>query len=40
MLMECVCVTGNKLEHENNLFLMNEACVKTKEELSDLIISN
>ena len=33
--MEFTCVNCHKLEQENYLFLMDEACAKTKEELSD-----
>ena len=38
MQMEFACVNSHKLEQENDLFLMDKACAKTKEEISDPII--
>ena len=33
--LECACVDRPKLERENDIFLMNAVCAKTKEEFSD-----
>ena len=33
--LECACVDCPKLERDHDLFLMDEVCAKTKEEVSD-----
>ena len=38
MQMECACVTSHTLEREYDLFLMDAACAKTKDKLSDPVI--
>ena len=35
MQLECECVDRPKLERENDIFLMNAGCARSKEELSD-----
>ena len=36
MQLECKCVNRPKLEHENDIFLMDAVCARPKEELSDV----
>ena len=33
--LECACVQRPNLERDHDLFLMDEVCAKTKEEVSD-----
>ena len=35
MKLECACVDSPKLERENDIFLMDTVCARSKEELSD-----
>ena len=35
MQLECECVDRPKLERENDIFLMDAVCARSKEELSD-----